>query len=167
MAKIIEREIENFGKTLKLHGEKTLCNLLSAFLIWLFGVLIFIPLAGSINRETEILCNLIFFSVFTFLVVQSLPGLKEIVDSFSVLIAKRCELKKGLNFEKSMVVFRRFSYIILIIVFYLFYAPLLMRFHSLINGVTLLLALIWIFYLIISILPILFTEVLKWFSYEK
>ena len=164
MAKSTRREFENFRRSLELYGEKTFYNLSSAFLIWLFGVLVFIPLAGSINRETEILCNLIFLVAFTLLTVWSLPGLKKIVDSFSTLIAKKYGLKGGLNFESLTAIFRRVSYIILIVVFYLLYSPFLMKFHSSINGIALILVLIWVFLLIVSISPILFAKMLKWLS---
>ena len=164
MAKSIKKEFENFRRSLKLYGEKTFYNLSSAFLIWLFGILVFIPLAGSINRETEILCNLVFFVAFSLLIAWSLPGLKKIVDSFSTLMAKKYGLKRGLNSKDLKVIFRRISYIILVIVFYLLYSPFLMKFHSSINGIALILALIWIFLLAASIFPILFVEILKWLS---
>jgi len=167
MTKSIKREIEDFRKSIELYGEKTLHNLLLALLIWLFGVLVFIPLASSINRETEILCNLIFFAIFTLLIIWSLPGLKKIVDAFSTLVAKKYESKEKLPLGKLTVLFKNISYIVLIIIFYLLYSPFLMKFHSSINGVVLILMLVWIFFLMMSILPTLFTRLLEWLSSEE
>lgn len=163
----IKREMENFRKSLELYGEKTFYNLSSAFLVWLFGVLVFIPLASSINRETELLCNLIFFIAFSLLIAWSLSGLKKIVDSFSTLMAKKYGPKRGLNSENSIKIFRRSFYIVLIVIFYLLYSPFLIKFHSSINGIALISALILIFLLMINIFPILFAKILRWLSSEE
>lgn len=73
MAKSVkEDKAENFRECAKIYGTKTLHSLLSAFLIWLFGVLVFIPLASSLNRQTEVFCTLIFFVAFTLLILRAL-----------------------------------------------------------------------------------------------
>lgn len=161
MVESIKRELEIFRKSLELYGEKTFRTLSSAFLIWLFGVLVFIPLAGSINREAEILCNLIFFTSFTLLTAWALPGFKKIVDSFSTLIAKSYGLKGGLSPENSEVIFRNLFYMVLIVIFYLFYSPFLMIFHPSINGMAIILLLVWIFFLFVRVLPIILTKMLE------
>jgi len=164
MAKSIKREPEDFLKSLKLYGEKTFYNLSFALLIWLFAVLVFIPIAGSINRETEFLCNLIFFMIFTFLIARSLWGLKKMVDSFSMLLAKKYGLKRGWRVENLAVVFRRSSYMVLMAIFYLLYHPFLTRFHPSINGMVFILVLLSIFFLLIGVFSILFSRMLEWLS---
>ena len=164
MSKSVKRELEDFLKSLKLYGEKTFYNLSSALLIWLFAVLVFIPIAGSINRETEFLCNLIFFLVFTFLVARSFLGLKKMVDSFSMLLAKKYGLKRGWRVENLAAVFRRSSYMVLMMVFYLLYHPFLTRFHPSINGMVFILVLLSIFFLLIGVFSILFSRMLEGLS---
>lgn len=160
MINSIEKEIEDFVRILKLYGEKTFHNLSLSLLIWLFAVLIFIPLASSINHETELLCTLIFFIAFTLPIIRSLTGLKKMVNSLSTLMAKKYGLKKGLNIEDLIAVFRRSSYIILITIFYLLYSPFLTRFHPSINGAVLILVLFSIFFLMTGVFSILFPKIL-------
>ena len=58
---LVKEEIENFQKCLKTYGAKTIHNLLAAFLVWLFGNLVFIPLASTLNWQTKAFCSLTFF----------------------------------------------------------------------------------------------------------
>lgn len=163
----VKEEMENLRKCLKIYGAKTLHTLLSAFLIWLFGILVFIPLASSLNWQTTVFCTLIFFITFTILILRALPSLKKLIDAFSILPAKRYCLKKGVSYENSTVLFRHLFYIILIVIFYLLYFPFLANFHPSISGIVLILALIWIFFLILRLLPVFTAKMLEWLGSEK
>ena len=158
----VKEEIENFQKCLRTYGAKTVHYLLSAFLIWLFGVLVFIPMASSLNWQTRILCTLIFFVAFTLLVSKTFSGLKELIDAFSIFPARKYGVKKGLQYEDSLVLFRHLSYIIFAVILYLLYLPFLANFHPSISGITLILLLIWIFFLTLRILSILSQKILRW-----
>lgn len=164
MKSSIRVEIEDFRKSLKTYGSKVLHNLLSAILIWLFGNLVFIPLASSLNWQTRAFCTLIFFVAFSFFIFKALPGLKKLIDSFSVFPARKYGLKKGLTYENSLVLFRYVSYIVISIIFYLLYFPLLANFHFAVSGIVLILVLIGIFFLILRMLQILFNPILEWLS---
>ena len=157
-----KEEIENFKECFRNYGAKTLHNLLSAFLIWLFGILIFIPLASTINWQTQVLCTLIFFVVFTVLVLRALPSLRKLIVAFSVFPARKYGLKRGLSYENSLVLFRHLFYMVSAIIFYLLYFPFLAGFHPAISGIALIMLLIWIFFLALRILLILIPKILEW-----
>jgi len=159
----VKTEIENFKECLKTYGAKALHNLLSAFLIWLFSNLVFIPLASTLNWQTRAFCSLILFVAFTVLVLRAFPGLKKLIDAFSVFPARKFGLKKGLNYENSLILFRYVMYIISAVVLYLLYFPFLTNFHPSISGIVLILMLFWIFFLALRILLILFPRILEWF----
>lgn len=155
-------EIENFKECFRTYGARTAHNLLSAFFIWLFGNLVFMPLAGALNWQTRVFCSLIFFVAFTLLVLRALPGLKKLIDAFSIFPARKYGLKKGLSYENSLVLFRHVMYIISAVILYLLYLPFLASFHPAIGGIVLILLVIWGFFLILRILLILSPKILDW-----
>jgi len=159
---LVKEEIENFQKCLKTYGAKTIHNLLAAFLVWLFGNLVFIPLASTLNWQTKTFCSLTFFIAFTLLVIRALPSLKRLIDKFSIFPARKYSTKKKLSYENSLILFRHVLYIISIIIIYLLYFPFLTNFHPSISGIVLILTLIWIFFLTLRILTILSQKILQW-----
>jgi hypothetical protein len=159
---LVKEEIENFQKCLKTYGAKTIHNLLAAFLVWLFGNLVFIPLASTLNRQTKTFCSLTFFIAFTLLVIRALPSLKRLIDTFSIFPARKYGIKKGLSYENSLILFRHVFYIISGVILYLLYFPFLTNFHPSISGIILILMLIWIFFLTLRILNILSQKILEW-----
>ena len=158
----VEKEIENLVEYLRTYGAKTLQNLLAALLLWLFGNLVFIPLANSLNWQTRVFVSLIFFVAFTILVARTLPSLKKLVDAFSVFPARKYGLRKGLIYADSVVLFRHAFYMIIAVVFYLLYHPFLKSFHPSISGMVLIIVLVWIFFLSLRILSILSPKFLEW-----
>lgn len=158
----VKEEMENFTEYLRTYGAKTVHNLLAAFLIWLFGNLVFIPLASSFNQQTKGFCALIFFIAFTILVLRALPSLKELIDAFSIFPARKYSTKKRLSYENSIVLFRHAVYIIFSIILYLLYFPFLTNFHPAISGIVLIFVLIWIFFLLMKIFSILLPQFLEW-----
>jgi len=159
---LVKKEIENFQKCLKTYGAKTIHNLLAAFLVWLFGNLVFIPLATTLNWQTKAFCSLTFFIAFTLLVVRALPSIKRLIDTFSIFPARKYSTKKKLSCQNSLILFRHVFYIVSIIIIYLLYFPFLTNFHPSISGIVLILMLIWIFFLALKILAILFQKILEW-----
>jgi hypothetical protein len=162
MVDSIKEDIENFQECLKTYGAETVQNLLAAFLIWLFGNLVFIPLANTLNWQTKVFCSLTFFIAFTLLVIRALPNLKKLIDTFSIFPARKYSTKKKLSYENSLVLFRHVMYIISIIIIYLLYFPFLTNFHVALSGIVLILMLIWIFFLILRILTVLSQKILEW-----
>jgi len=162
LSNTVKAEIEDFEERLRTYGPKTIHNLLSAFLIWLFGNLVFIPIASSLSWQARAFCTLIFFVAFTLLVLRALPGLKNLIDAFTIPLARKYGLKKGLTRENSLVLFRHILYIISVVILYLLYLPFLANFHPAISGIILILMLIWIFFLGLRILLILSSKILEW-----
>jgi MFS family permease len=157
-------DLKKFQEQLRSHGPKTFQNLLSAVLMWLFGNLVFIPLADTLGWQTRILCTLLFFVTFTILILAALPDLRKLIDSFSVLPAKKVSRKSGLDYKSSTILSRNILQILLALIFYLLYSPFLASFHPSINGIALILVLVWIFFLASSILHVSLPKILRWIS---
>lgn len=157
-------EIAEFVECLRDYGPKAFHNSLTAILIWLFGNLVFIPLAVSINWQTKFLCSLIFFIVFTFFIYRAFPGVKKLIDAFSFFPAKKYGMKSGLNYESSLKLFRYTFYIILSLILYALYFPFLTNFHPAVSGLVLIMVLIGIFFLLLRICFILSSKILAWLS---
>lgn len=108
-------------------------------LIWLFGVLVFLPLAEEIDRgELSILVSLLIFSACCLFLIKGARGLVQALDVASSIFAQKYEQARGV---KSLKKTRRRMKIALqagaMSVIYLVYSPLLSRFHPSINGVAL------------------------------
>jgi len=157
-----KEDIENFQECLKTYGVETVQNLSAAFLVWLFGNLVFIPLASTLNWQTKTFCSLTMFIAFTLLVTRVLLGLKRLIDTFSIFPARKYGIKKKLSYKNSLILFRHVLYIISIIIIYLLYFPFLTNFHPSISGIVLILMLIWVFFLTLRILTILSQKIMNW-----
>ena len=166
MSSQARREIDDLARCLRAYGPVTFHSLLAALIIWLFGVLVFIPIASSINWQTELLCSLIIFMAFTIFMCRAVPNLKKLIDAFSVFPARKYGLKRGMRYENSITLFRNSLYIISSLVIYALYFPLLMNVHPAISGIVSILILIWILFLTLEILIILLPKILGWFQRE-
>jgi hypothetical protein len=93
--------------------------------------------------------------------LRTLPGLKKLIDAFSIFPARKYGIKKGLSYGDSLILFRYLLYIFFAVILYLLYSPFLTIFHPSINGIVLILLLIWIFFLTLRTLSILSPRILK------
>lgn len=157
-----KEKIEKVSSYLRTHGRNIAHSLLAALLIWLFGVLVFIPLAESLNWQTRTFVSLLFFLAFSILIVKTLPGLKKLIDIFALFPAKKYGVTKGLSYESALTLFRYLLYIICSLILYALYSPFLINFHPAVNGIILIVVLILIFSLILRIFPILLPKFLEW-----
>ncbi len=158
-----KEDLENSKIRLKTHSEKVLTNLFSALLIWLFGVLVFVPLASSLNWQIRVFSSLTFFVAFTFFVIRVLPDSKKLIDTFAILFARKYALKgTTLSYENCSVLFRYLFYVICAVILYSLYFPFLVSFHPSISGLALILLLLLVFFFALRILPILFRKMLEW-----
>jgi len=155
-------EITNFKQALRLYGAKTLHLLLSAMLIWLFGVLVFIPMASSIGWNAELVCTLIVLFAFTLLVARAISGFKNLIDTFSVFPARKYLIKRGLAKEDAVVVSKQILYMLSIVVLYLLYFPFLVRLHPAFSGIVLILVVIVVFFLTLKTLRASHTTITDW-----
>jgi hypothetical protein len=154
-------EIDEFIWCLRTRGPVTFHNFLAALLVWLFGVLVFIPIASSINWQTRLLCSLIVFVAFTVFMYRATLGFKKLIDAFSFFPARKYGLKRGIDRENSLTLFRYALYIIFTLIVYALYFPFLTSFHFAISGIVFIVILIWIFFLALRIFSILSSKILE------
>lgn len=167
MAKHEEQGIDEVIRCLKVYGPATFHVLLAALLIWLFGVLVFIPIAKSINRITGLFCSLVIFVAFSILIYKSISGFQKTIDAFSALLAKKYVKRLKIKLEQSITLFKNAAYIIFTLILYLFYLPLLINLHPAVSGIVLILILLWILFLALKILSIFSPKILDWLSKEE
>jgi hypothetical protein len=124
----------------------------AAALIWLFGVLVFLPLAIEINPDKlPLIVSLIVFVAFSLFILGGLKRFADLLDMMSKEItgelAKRRKLDKTDNEEKMVRIILEVASIIIV---YLLYSPFLSNFHPSINGIALILTLIAILWTLIK-----------------
>ena len=154
-------EIAEFIRRLRNYGPATFHNFLTAILVWLFGVLVFIPIASSINWQTRLLCSLIIFVTFTTFMYRATLDFKKLIDAFSFFPARKYGIKRGISQEDALTLFRYAFYIIFTLIVYALYFPFLTSFHFAISGIVLIVILIWILFLALRILSILSSKILE------
>jgi len=154
-------QIEESIKILKTNSEKVIMNILAALLIWLFGNLVFVPLAASLNLETKLLTSIIFFIAFTIPIIHALPGLKKSIDAFSILPFKKL-VRKGFTVEESRDILRNLMYVISGVIFYFLFSSFLVIFHPSVSGIALILLIIWIFVVFLKVGTIVFPKFINW-----
>jgi len=115
-------------------------------LIWLFGVLVFLPLADEIDpRGLSVLVSLVVFSAFTVFLAKSLKGLRMVLDVASTRLWDGLGKKRGMNQKDTRKLLRA----TILVAIYLLYSPLLARFHSSINGIVIIITLLGVFWTIL------------------
>ena len=118
MEKISTIKPEGTKVTVTLRKSETAYLVLFALLIWLFGNLVFVPIAESLNWQTGLFITLIFFAAFTFLIIRAIPKVKKFIDAASVIPARKYLMKRGLNRQESIFISRQIMYLISIFILY-------------------------------------------------
>jgi hypothetical protein len=131
---------------------KIIVEIVIAFLIWLFAVYIFIPLAGSLGDPTFLgligLQPLISAIVIVALIIVFLAILKEIIDvtdavaGYATLAFSKGEVSDE-KLERYQTGFRLIGYVLLAVLAYLFFLPLIAGVLGVLAGVILVLLVIW------------------------
>lgn len=130
---------------------ETFVNLFTALLIWLFGVLVFLPLATDVDpRRLPLLCSLIILSAFSVFIIRGIKGLGIILDFTSEILTEKLFEKRGKKKRKDQInnIKRKTNillYSIFILLVYLFYSPFLSKIHPAMNGLAIILTLFCIF----------------------
>jgi len=134
-----------------------LINLSTAILIWLFGVLFFIPTALSVEPSNlPILVGLIVLASFTFFLSKSVKGLltliPPLVDRLAKKIAQKDRNGRSIKFIswRTEKIIRAFVYSALIVAFYLLYMPLLNLISVQINGLILIIVILWVLWILLK-----------------
>lgn len=132
------------------NNANNIVNLTIAALIWLFGVLVFLPLAKDINpKNLPILITLTVFLAFSIFLIRGLKGLSSILDVASKSIASELN-KKGkladIKEERIRMILETASLVLI----YMLYSPLLSSIHPSINGIAIILTLLAVLWTVIK-----------------
>jgi hypothetical protein len=128
---------------------RNIVYLCASVLIWIFGVLVFLPLAEEIDPEgLSILVALLIFSAFSLFLIKGFGGLGQALDVASSILAEKYRRRSGggEGVEEARKRMRIALEVGTLAIVYLLYSPLLSRFHPSINGVALIitvLAVLW------------------------
>jgi hypothetical protein len=139
----------------------TLLNLFTALLIWLFGVLVFLPFAYSISPiGLPLACSLIILTGFSIFIFRSFVGLRPLLDSTSDFMAYvyRRRRKVKVNVESLETAGRYVSYVTTAIILYLLYSPFLVAIHPALNGLVLIPVILWIFWTLFKTVNVFLLE---------
>jgi hypothetical protein len=120
----------------------------TAALIWLFGVLVFLPLAEDVDpNQLPIFVSLIVLVSFTIFLVRGLRDILNVINIASKnLTSEICHIKKLEKTEKLEKRIRVTLEAASILIVYLLYSPFLSSFHPSLNGIAIILtlmAIIW------------------------
>jgi hypothetical protein len=130
---------------------RNIVYLCASVLIWIFGVLVFLPLAEEIDPEgLSILVALLIFSAFSLFLIKGFGGLGQALDVASSILAEKYRRRSGGGVEGVEETRKRMRIALevgTLAIVYLLYSPLLSRFHPSINGVA----------LIVTVLGVLWT----------
>jgi hypothetical protein len=139
----------------------TLTNIFTALLIWLFGILVFLPAAYSISPQgLPLLCSLIILVGFSLFIFRSFDGLQPLLNSTSDFLAyvyiRRRNAK--VQVERLKTASRSISYIITALILYLLYSPFLVAIHPAFNGLVLIPIILWIFWTLFKTVNVLLLD---------
>ena len=152
---------ENLISVSREHLPDTLINLFVALLIWLFGILVFLPAAYSISpRGLPLLCSLIILVGFSLFIFRSFDGLQPLLNSTSDFLAyvyiRRRNAK--VQVERLKTASRSISYIITVLILYLLYSHFLVAIHPALNGLVLIPIILWIFWTLFKTVNVLLLD---------
>jgi len=146
---------DKFTAALKEYLPTASSNLLAALLIWLFGVLVFIPAAKQIlPQRIPLATSLIVLIGFTFFVIRTINSglksmLKSIADVFS--INYKNWRKSEISITKLQIAFKHMIYIATTLFIYLLYSPFLTTINPALNGLVLIPIILWMLWTITNI----------------
>lgn len=133
------------------HLPRTLVNLSTAVLIWLFGALVFLPAAYRIEpRAVPLACSVVLIIGFSIFVFKAFRGLRLLLESTPDVLAyeyiRRMKLK--ISIEKLKTVVRCIIYVVAALIIYALYSSFLVAIHPSLSGLMLIVVVLWIFWLL-------------------
>lgn len=135
---------------------KTLENLFTAALIWLFGVSVFLPAATrKAPLEAPLIIALIVLVAFSIFLFKAFGGLRLLLDAISDLTAYkylRCKKETETPIERLRVITRCIVYIVAVLFLFTLYFPLLSAIHPSLAGLAFIPIVLWIFLKILKIM---------------
>jgi hypothetical protein len=153
---------EELQSVSKEHLPNVVTNLLVAFLIWLFGVLVFLPAANQIlPQRIPLTVSLVILIGFTIFVVRTINnGLPTLIDSASNVMAYDYInwRKTQFSIEKIQPTIKSIFIAVALLTFYLSYSPLLITIHPSLNGLVLIPIVLWILWTTLKIINMILIE---------
>jgi len=133
-------------------GTESVVNLSAAALIWLFGVLVFLPTAEEIDQNgLSTVISLTVFLGFSVFIVKGLKSIEVLIDTVSsILVGFAQERKLIKRVEKERVKLRVALEVIILVLIYLSYSPFLVRMHPSINGIAFIVTLIVVLFTLVK-----------------
>lgn len=144
------------AKMAREHLPEAAVNLSAAALIWLFGVLVFLPTAERIDTAgLPAIVSLIILFSFSFFLIRGSKGLGVFLDAASDLLAyewtRRRKKKRAKTLEeKTKRGVKATLYGVAIIIVYLLYSPLLVTLHPAINGIAIIVTIFGILWILLQ-----------------
>ena len=127
----------------------TLINVSTAVLIWLFGVLVFLPAAHLITpRGLPLACSLILLITFSIFVFRAFGGLQLLLKATSDVLAYEYarRMKTKIPIERLRIVVGCLMFVAAILVLFALYSPFLVAIHPSLSGLVLITIVLWIFW---------------------
>jgi len=153
---------ENLNTKAKKHLSQVITNLFAALIIWLFGVLVFIPAAKQIlPQRIPLATSLIILIAFTIFIIKTInSGLEPLLNSTSNVIAfKYKSWKKPKTPIKNLQsTIKHMLYISATLLIYLLYSPFLITINPALNGLVLIPIILWIMWTTLKIINTLTLE---------
>ncbi|MDH5462191.1 MAG: hypothetical protein OEZ35_00285 [Candidatus Bathyarchaeota archaeon] len=147
-----EREARN--KLISIARERlpsTVINLSTAVLIWLFGVLVFLPAAYRIApRELPLACGLILLVGFSIFVFKAFGGLRLLLESTPDVLAYEYirRRKTKIPVERLRTIVKCIIYVVAALILYALYSPFLAAIYPSLSGLVLITIVLWIFWML-------------------
>ena len=146
-----------FKKPSKAHENlpEIVVNLSASALIWLFGVLVFLPMAKEIDpKGLSILISLIILLAFSFFLFKCSRDAGKVLEATSDILTDEWIQRRNVEEQnlkkrtkKRIKVALKASTIVLI---YLFYSPLLATIHPSINGIGIIITILGILWIVLK-----------------
>ncbi|MGB2581802.1 MAG: hypothetical protein WBD03_04950 [Thermoplasmata archaeon] len=162
----ISVEGDAFGKVVKTDGAEAARLFLLGMLIWLFSVLVFIPLSASTGEAIRLVVTLILVSAFTITVYRIVPILLRLIDSLSVPLARKKRFRRRMDEDDAETFVRTVLYMAAGSMIYLLYVPFLLWLHPAFAGIGLICLIIWIALLFLRIMSAVGRDIMQWIYSE-
>ena len=139
------------ASAMREHLPNTLINLSVAALIWLFGALVFLPVASRISPEVlPLACALILLIGFSIFIFRAFGGLRVLLGAAAgVLAYEYLRRRTEIPVERLRVVVRCIVYIVAVLIVYALYSPFLAAIHPSLAGLTLIPIVLWVFLMLL------------------
>ncbi len=163
MAQTKVESVDHHLKTLKAYAEPLSKTYLTALILWLFGVLVFIPMANAIDKKVGLLCSLIIFIVFTVQIIKSFIPYTKVVNAFSFLLMRKFAGESKVKLDDYNF-YRNLFHIVYLIILYCMYFPLLINLHPGLSGLALIIVIAWITILLVNSSKVIGRKILDWLT---